>query len=150
MDKMAEENKLVNEEGNYSSVSVEKNEELQTDILGELKKMQKKTLMYTRITSILMLVFVIAVLCVVPSLLKTLEAVRVTLDGVNEAVVEANTAISQAEDTMKDLSDFVATAGTDLNDVVDSIQKVDFDSLNKAIKNLDATVEPFANFFSRF
>ena len=147
---MAEENKLVNEEGNYSSVSVEKNEELQTDILGELKKMQKKTLMYTRITSILMLVFVIAVLCVVPSLLKTLEAVRVTLDGVNEAVVEANTAISQAEDTMKDLSDFVATAGTDLNDVVDSIQKVDFDSLNKAIKNLDATVEPFANFFSRF
>lgn len=147
---MADENKLVNEEGNYSSVSVEKNEELQTDILGELKKMQKKTLMYTRITSILMLIFVIAVLCVVPSLLKTLEAVRVTLDGVNEAVVEANSAIGQAEDTMKDLSDFVATAGTDLNDVVESVQKVDFDSLNKAIKNLDATVEPFANFFSRF
>ncbi len=147
---MAEENKLMNEEGNYSSVSVEKNEELQTDILGELKKMQKKTLMYTRITSILMLIFVIAVLCVVPSLLKTLEAVRVTLDGVNEAVVEANSAIGQAEDTMKDLSDFVATAGTDLNDVVESVQKVDFDSLNKAIKNLDATVEPFANFFSRF
>ncbi|MBR6238600.1 MAG: hypothetical protein IKQ83_06120 [Lachnospiraceae bacterium] len=147
---MAEETKLVNEEGNYGSVSVEKNEELQTDLLGELKKMQKKTLMYTRITSILMLVFVIAVLCVVPSLLKTLEAVRVTLDGVNEAVVEANSAIGQAEDTMKDLSDFVATAGTDLNDVVESVQKVDFDSLNKAIKNLDATVEPFANFFSRF
>lgn len=147
---MAEETKLVNEEGNYGSVSVEKNEELQTDLLGELKKMQKKTLMYTRITSILMLVFVIAVLCVVPSLLKTLEAVRVTLDGVNEAVVEANSAIGQAENTMKDLSDFVATAGTDLNDVVESVQKVDFDSLNKAIKNLDATVEPFANFFSRF
>jgi hypothetical protein len=147
---MAEENKLMNNNDNYSSVSVEKNEELQTDLLGELKKMQKKTLMYTRITSILMLVFVIAVLCVVPSLLKTLEAVRVTLDGVNEAVVEANSAIGQAEDTMKDLSDFVATAGTDLNDVVESVQKVDFDSLNKAIKNLDATVEPFANFFSRF
>lgn len=147
---MAEENKLMNNEDNYSSVSVEKNEELQTDLLGELKKMQKKTLMYTRITSILMLVFVIAVLCVVPSLLKTLEAIRVTLDGVNEAVVEANSAIGQAEDTMKDLSDFVETAGTDLNDVVQSIQKVDFDSLNKAIKNLDATVEPFANFFSRF
>lgn len=147
---MAEENKLMNNEDNYSSVSVEKNEELQTDLLGELKKMQKKTLMYTRITSILMLIFVIAVLCVVPSLLKTLEAVRVTLDGVNEAVVEANSAIGQAEDTMKDLSEFVETAGTDLNDVVQSIQKVDFDSLNKAIKNLDATVEPFANFFSRF
>ena len=147
---MAEENKLMNNNDNYSSVSVEKNEELQTDLLGELKKMQKKTLMYTRITSILMLIFVIAVLCVVPSLLKTLEAVRVTLDGVNEAVVEANSAIGQAEDTMKDLSEFVETAGTDLNDVVQSIQKVDFDSLNKAIKNLDATVEPFANFFSRF
>ncbi|MCR4754860.1 MAG: hypothetical protein K5868_04920 [Lachnospiraceae bacterium] len=147
---MAEENKLMNNNDNYSSVSVEKNEELQTDLLGELKKMQKKTLMYTRITSILMLVFVIAVLCVVPSLLKTLEAVRVTLDGVNEAVVEANSAIGQAEDTMKDLSDFVETAGTDLNDVVQSIQKVDFDSLNNAIKNLDATVKPFADFFSKF
>ena len=146
---MAEE-KLTNGNDNYSSVSVEQNEQKQTDILDGLQKMQKKTLMYTRLTAILMLVFVIAVLCVVPSLLKTLEAVRVTLDGVNEAVVEANEAVEQAEDTMKDLSDFVATAGTDLNEVVESIQRVDFDSLNNAIKNLDATVKPFADFFSKF
>ncbi len=142
--------KLTNGGDNYSSVSVEQNEELQTGILGELQKMQKKTLMYQRITAGLVLVFVIAVLCVVPSLLKTLEAVRYTLEGVDAAVVEANSAIGQAEATMKDLSDFVGTAGSDLEEVVTSFQEIDFDSLNNAIKNLDATVKPLAEFFGRF
>jgi len=142
-----EENK---NESLYDTKSVEQNEELQTGILTEMQKMTKKTLMYQRITTGLVLVFVIAILCVVPSLLKTLEAVRYTLSEVDAAVEEANTAVSQAEDTMKDLSDFVATAGNDLNEVVESFQTVDFDSLNNAIKNLDATVEPFAKFFGTF
>lgn len=134
----------------YDTKSVEQNEELQTGILTEMQKMTKKTLMYQRITTGLVLVFVIAILCVVPSLLKTLEAVRYTLEGVDAAVVEANSAIGQAEDTMKDLSGFVGTAGADLEEVVTSFQQIDFDSLNNAIKNLDATVEPMANFFGRF
>ncbi|MBR5359264.1 MAG: hypothetical protein IK123_00115 [Lachnospiraceae bacterium] len=141
----------------YDTKSVEQNEEMQTGILTEMQKMTKKTLMYQRITTGLVLVFVIAILCVVPSLLKTLEAVRTTLDGVNEvveqantALEEANTAITQAEQTMKDLSSFVETAGGDLETVVSSIESVDFDSLNNAIKNLDATVKPLADFFRKF
>ncbi len=151
------EDKLTNGNDNYSTVSVEKNEELQTGILTEMQKMTKKTLMYQRITTGLVLIFVIAILCVVPSLLKTLAAVRTTLDGVNEvveqaneAVEEANSAINQAEQTMKDLSSFVETAGGDLETVVNSVQSVDFDSLNNAIKNLDATVKPLADFFRKF
>lgn len=154
---MAENEKEATVSSQYEGKSVEQNEELQTGILTEMQKMTKKTLMYQRITTGLVLVFVIAILCVVPSLLKTLEAVRTTLDGVNEvveeanaAVEQANTAVVQAEQTMKDLSAFVDTAGGDLETVVDSIQSVDFDSLNNAIKNLDATVKPLADFFRKF
>ncbi len=154
---MAENEKDTTVTSQYDSKSVEQNEELQTGILTEMQKMTKKTLMYQRITTGLVLVFVLAILCVVPSLLKTLSDVRTTLEGINEVVEEANTAVQQAnsavvqaEQTMKDLSSFVDTAGTDLETVVDSIQSVDFDSLNNAIKNLDATVKPLADFFRKF
>ncbi len=141
----------------YTTKSVEQNEELQTGILNELHTLQKKTLMYQRITAILMLVFVIAVLCVVPSLLSTLKATRDTLAGVDAAVAEAETAINEVEaamnevqTSMQDLSTFVDGAGKDLTAVTEGINKVDFDSLNDAIQNLDATVEPLAKFFNKF
>ena len=148
----------------YDTKSVEQNEELQTGILNELHELQKKTLMYQRISAGLMLVFVIAVLCVIPSLLSTLKATRETLAGVDAAVAqaneviaeangvlnEANNAVAEVEEAMNDLSTFVNTAGEDLSSVTDGISKVDFDTLNQAIQNLDATVEPLANFFKKF
>ncbi len=139
-----------NDKTPYSGNSVEQNEELQTGILNDLHELQKKTLMYQRISAGLMLVFVIAILCVVPSLLSTLKATRETLAGVDAAVTDAKTAINDVETAMNDLSSFVNTAGNDLSSVTEGISKVDFDTLNEAITNLDATVEPLANFFSKF
>ncbi|MCR5397942.1 MAG: hypothetical protein K6E68_00240 [Lachnospiraceae bacterium] len=141
----------------YDTKSVEQNEELQTGILNELHALQKKTLMYQRLSAGLMLVFVIAVLCVIPSLLSTLKATRETLAGVdaavaqaNEVIAEANGAVAEVEEAMNDLSNFVNTAGEELTSVADGITQVDFETLNRAIENLDATVQPFANFFSKF
>ena len=145
-----EQNAAATTESAYNTKSVEQNEELQTGILNDLHMLQKKTLMYQRITAGLVLIFVIAILCVVPSLLSTLKAARETLAGVDAAIVNANEAIDQAQDSLTEMSAFVETAGEDLTNVVNSFESIDFDSLNNAIKNLDATVEPLANFFGKF
>jgi len=44
----------------------------------------------------------------------------------------------------------VTTTQEGLEDTLAEIEKIDFDALNKAIKDLAAVVEPLAKFFSNF
>lgn len=136
--------------------SIVENEEMQTDLLEALKKIEKKHLFYQRVICTLMLILVVCVVAVLPSTLHTLKVARDTMTNANTAVLQAteaienaNIAISQAETTLKDVSEFVTVGGDGLATAMEKINGIDIDGLNDAIADLKAVVEPMARFFGK-
>ena len=127
------------------------------DYLKQIRDLNKKRLMWSRITAILMAIFVVLVACVIPTVISTLNLAQ-------EAMTTANDTLLQAQSVMDDLTDTVATMETTLESVTklvndsseslvaafDNINSIDFEGLNKAIEDLGNVVEPLSNFFKKF
>lgn len=137
---MADNNEIISTEN--ASV-VEKNEIQQTNLLETLEKLQKKHLFYQRISCALILVFVLSVVSILPSVFRTLNAAETALNN-------ANSAILQAQETLEEVSDFVVASEQQINDAMERINGIDFEGLNVAISDLQAIVEPMAQFFGKF
>lgn len=137
---MADNNEIISTEN--ASV-VEKNEIQQTNLLETLEKLQKKHLVYQRISCALILVFVLSVVSILPSVFRTLNAAETALNN-------ANSAILQAQETLEEVSDFVVASEQQINDAMERINGIDFEGLNVAISDLQAIVEPMAQFFGKF
>lgn len=58
--------------------------------------------------------------------------------------------LTNVDTLVADVDTLVTTTQDGLEDTLAEIEKVDFDTLNKAIKDLAAVVEPLAKFFSSF
>lgn len=58
--------------------------------------------------------------------------------------------LTNVDTLVADVDTLVTTTQAGLEDTLAEIEKVDFDTLNKAIKDLAAVVEPLAKFFSNF
>ena len=90
--------------------------------------------------------------------------VMVTIHQFNDLMTEAVTVIDNANSTLQsfdEMSTEITSAAEGINGLVEdnsevlteSVNKmnsIDFEGLNKAIADLQAVVEPMANFFSRF
>ncbi len=111
---------------------------------------EKKHLFYQRVICSFLIILVVVVLSVLPSTFKTLRLAQETLDNANTAVVNANEAILQADKTLKEVSELVESSETQITTAMERLNSVDFDTLNNAIGDLQAVVEPMANFFGRF
>lgn len=66
----------------------------------------------------------------------TVEGLDQTMEGINEMVGGINT--------------LVATNSENLAEAIEKLNGIDFETLNKAIADLEATVQPLANFFGAF
>lgn len=135
------------EDNNKNLANVDSTNE---DLMSVLVKLQKKQLFYNRVIAVLLLVFVLVLLCLLPSMLRTLKTAEATLINANEAVLQAKDAIEQAETTLEDVSKFANEGTKGLTESLEKIQSIDIDSLNKDIENLGAVVEPMAKFFNVF
>lgn len=116
------------------------------ELLEEMKKINQKTLMHQRIMSVLMLVFVVAVVSLLPSVVNTLDTARTTLTHMNEAITQMETALADVET----LAAEAGTAMDGMEQALENINGIDIGSLNQAITDLGDVVEPMANFFGRF
>ena len=135
------------EDNNKNLANVDSTNE---DLMSVLVKLQKKQLFYNRVIAVLLLVFVLVLLCLLPSIFRTLKPAEATLVNANEAVLQAKDAIEQAETTLEDVSRFANEGTKGLTESLEKIQSIDIDSLNKDIENLGAVVEPMAKFFNVF
>ena len=127
------------------------------DYLKQIRDLNKKRLMWSRVTALLMALFVILVACVIPAVLNTLKVAEDTM-------LTANDTLEQAQSIMTDMTDTIDTMETTLESVTklvndsseslvtafDNINSIDFEGLNKAIEDLGNVVEPLSNFFSKF
>ena len=133
----------------------------QNEQLAKLLENSEKQLFYSRIRSIAAVVTALCILCalvmVVPALLRTAA-------GADAVIAQASSSITLADEAITDviemsgaitemglsMDDFIAENAEAVSSLVEEIEAIDFEGLNKAIKDLGDVVEPFAKFFNRF
>ena len=133
----------------------------QNEQLAKLLENSEKQLFYSRIRSIAAVVTALCILCalvmVVPALLRTAA-------GADAVIAQASSSITLADEAITDviemsgaitemglsMDDFIAENAEAVSSLMKEIETIDFEGLNKAIKDLGDVVEPFAKFFNRF
>ena len=140
-----------------TTVDVEKIEEL----LKKIERSNKKQVRWARTAGIFMiLLFVViggALFMMVPRVINTLANIDVAVNSANEVLKEADAAISDINEmsrslttTSDELNSMLTENSAALASAISQIEAIDFESLNKAIEDLETTVGPLANFMGRF
>jgi methyl-accepting chemotaxis protein len=126
-----------------------------------LVRLNKKILFYHRIVMLAVIgIFLVAIF----SAYILVPKAEAALDQVNGMVARVESSLDLLDemsnglkdmsdsmtDTSEDLNKLVEENGTALSETMKSISEIDFEGLNKAIKDLQDTVGPLASFFGRF
>ena len=112
----------------------------------------------------LFVIMLVAAIIIVPRVVNTLKTVddalltavdtiqsaQGTIDNVNEAIEGVNQMTSSITGTSENMNTMLTDNSQSLTDAVDKMNNIDFDGLNKAIKDLQDAVGPFASFMNRF
>ncbi len=116
------------------------------ELLEEMHKNNKKNLMYQRLSTVLMLIFVAAVLFLLPNIISTLNTAKATLTHMNDAITE----MEEALESVSVLAEEGELAMDGMNSALEKVNEFDIETLNEAIQDLSDVVEPMANFFGKF
>ncbi len=122
--------------------------------LEELIKLNRKQLFYRRIGTWclagILVVVAIAVIILIPK-------VTITLDHINSVAVKAEESLANVDTMAADVSNsaanfdkLLAENSKELTESIKEISEIDFDGLNKAIKDLQDAVGPMASFMNKF
>ena len=138
----------------------EKNEML--ELMRKMEENSRKQLLYTRIQCA---AAVIAVVCfagiffLIRDLLPQVSAIMADIPGLvtqlesvlgNLEIVTTDLATVDFETMVAGINSLVSTGQVSLEETVAKLNAIDFESLNTAIGNLSAVVEPMASFFKVF
>lgn len=134
---------------------------MEESYLEELVKNSRKQLFYDRIKTLAALVIAAGVIycaiMVLPSVMNTVQHANQVMAQVSETITladEAIESITEMSESITDMGDnmdtFITENAESVEEVMKKIEAVDFENLNKAIKDLGDVVEPFANFFGKF
>ena len=129
--------------------------------LAKLTQNSEKQLFYARVRTLISVITALALLCalvvVVPAVLRTVaraDAVIAQASGTITLADEAIQGITEMSGAItemgQNMDDFITENAEAVSSIMKEIEEVDFDGLNKAIKDLGDVVEPFANFFNKF
>ena len=135
---------------------MEDNKEM-LEYVKQIRDLNKKRVFWSRIIAAALIVFVLLFASVVPTVMKT-------LNSANDAMVKATEALDQAEEIMAEMTTTIDTMEVALNSIThmvdeseksltaafEGINSIDFEGLNKAIKDLGDVVEPLSKFFRKF
>lgn len=134
---------------------------MEESYLEELVRNSRKHLFYDRVKTLAALVIAAGVvycaIVVLPSVMNTVQHANQVMAQVSDTITLANSAIESIttmSESITDMGDNMDTFITDnaksVEEVMKKMEAVDFESLNKAIKDLGDVVEPFAKFFGKF
>ena len=77
--------------------------------------------------------------------LQNMDAVMENLEDITSDLAQ-----SDLQQMIADVDGMVSSSEKSVRDALDKINRIDIDTLNQAIQNLNDTVEPLANFFGLF
>lgn len=137
------------------------NEQKIIKLLEDMEKSNRKQAAYARLQFIFS---VVTVLCCVVILISVLKVIPVVQDVASQAVsvisnLEAVTEdlaksdllsiVEDMDDLVSNVDGLVTTSQAGVEQALQKINSIDFDSLNGAIKDLSDVIEPIAKFFNR-
>ncbi|MCR4591039.1 MAG: hypothetical protein K5668_09495 [Lachnospiraceae bacterium] len=125
------------------------------EILKELLEFEKKEARYQKVTSLLIFCLVVIMgivsFMIVPVAVETLKTANATiviaqdaLAKIDEEMDNINTMTSSITATSNNMNNMVIENSEELSKAVESMSNIDFEGLNKAIKDLEDAVGPFA------
>lgn len=128
------------------------------DLMTELVKNSEKQLFYARIRTLASLVIaggiIICLFILVPSVLRTISQANVIMTQASETITLADAAIESITQMSTSITEmgnnmdtFITENSQSVSEVMKKMEAVDFESLNKAIKDLGDVIEPLAKFF---
>lgn len=140
-------------------VQEEKKEE--QSLMEQLVTNSKKQLFYTRIiagfVAVASVVLIVSLVLVVPQarrLIRNANELVTELQDEMETVEDTLAGVQNMSDSISGVSDnldsFIKDNSETLQGVVKNMEAIDFEGLNKAIKDLGDLVKPLADFFNRF
>lgn len=138
-----------------------KNNEEMEELLRKLLETNKKEVRYARLAAFFMmalfLVFLAAAVILVPKVVETLSYANNTivsagqiLEEADETIKNINTMSSSITQTSDNMNGMLTENAQELTKAVENMNSIDFDGLNKAIKDLQDAVGPFASFMNKF
>lgn len=128
------------------------------NLLNQIREEGEKEKQYTRklfhvmqfcagIMAALALALVIMASFYVPKVNILLERMNTVVDNMDK--VTKDLADADIKKTVNDIDTFVVSSQGNMENAMDKVAAIDIESLNKAIQDLSAVVEPLANFFGR-
>lgn len=110
-------------------------------------KIMKKQLWYSRLTIVTFLVLILVVGYMVVQVSSLVPQVNSVLDNVEE--ISADLRDEKLSDTIRDIDEFTKTSQTGVEQAIEKLERIDLDSLNEAIQDLNSLISPLANFFGK-
>lgn len=131
------------------------------DLMTELVNNSRKQLFYARVRTLAMVIIAAAVILflisMAPGLLKTVNQANDVMAQASDTITLANAAIESITEMSGAITDmgenmdtFIMENAESVAAVMEKIEAVDFEGLNKAIKDLGTVIEPLAKFFNIF
>lgn len=110
-------------------------------------KIMKKQLWYSRLTIVTFLVLILVVGYMVVQVSSLVPQVNSVLDNVEE--ISADLRDEKLSETIRDIDEFTKTSQTGVEQAIEKLERIDLDSLNEAIQDLNSLISPLANFFGK-
>ena len=128
-----------------------KPEEMETQtLLLEIASAKRRDIRIGRITAVavvaLVAVLIVALVLVIPSLMRTLEEVRTTMDETQSFLLRANASLDTLDSMTQEISGVVQTGTENLTRAMDALSVIDFERLGEAVQKLSSLLESFAGF----
>lgn len=131
------------------------------EILEELLKESKKRTAYNKIAAMsltgLLVAFIVVFFVLVPKAYnvllnanRELETAEVATEEIRIAASSLTEMIENITVTSESVNDFIVKNSEAMASTVEKMESIDYETLNKAINDLQDAVEPFAKFMNRF
>ena len=131
------------------------NEKDAKEILKELLEFEKREARYQKVTSVMIFCLVVIMgivsFMIVPVAVQTLTTANATivqaqqaLSSITDEMQNINAMVSSITDTSDSVNKMVTDNAEDLTKSVENLNSIDFEGLNKAIRDLQDAVAPMA------
>lgn len=132
------------------------------ELMEEIKKGNAKQVLFARLQCIFSIVAALCCLIVLVAGLKILPQLKISVnqaetvlnnleDVTSElAKVDLGSMVDNVDSLVKNVDDLVTTSQSGVEQTMDKINAIDFETLNKAIEDLSEVIEPIAKFFNGF
>ena len=124
--------------------------ELLTEIRNETRKQVKFAKISAAFTGGIFVIIFIAAIILVPKVIVTLQHADQLIGNANLALADITRMSNSVGDMSKKVDQLVADNSEKLTESVEKLSSIDFAGLNKAIKDLQDAVGPFANLMNRW